>query len=240
MSDRFDDNPNLTLVYGNSYRELPILELYTPMIKQYLDKTYDVLYRALADHGRITAFKVDLHYQANKPLPKCAYGNEPITDFINSVKSQIAHDRKRSAKKFDRVNHTAFHYIWCREIGDTGRPHYHAFILVNAGAYDTLGDWINGRKNMAYRFFHAWARAIDLDIETAKYLVQFPENPPYHVVSRNDPQAIGLLYQHMSYLSKAYSKHYNDWVHCFDCSRKSHTERLEAPEAPSLSPLTVE
>jgi hypothetical protein len=89
---------------------------------------------------------------------------------------------------------------------------------LNASAYDTLGDWNNGRKNMAYRFFTAWARAIDIDVETAKYLVQFPQDTPYHVVSRNDQQAIGLLYRHMSYLSKAYSKQYVHWVHCFGYS----------------------
>lgn len=218
MYTRHTQNQNLFLVYGNSYREMPILEQYTPMIKQYLDRTYDVLYRALTAHGRITAYRIDLHYPANEPLPECAYNNKPITSFIKAVRDQIDHNRRASALRFNRVNDTEIHYIWCREIGITGRPHYHVYILVNAASYNVLGNWIKGRNNMGYRFISAWANAIGMDVEKARGLVQFPSENALHVVSRNDAVGIGLLYQHMSYLCKAYSKQYGGWLHSFDYS----------------------
>lgn len=219
MAQRHIDNPNLSLVYGSSYRELPIIELYTPMFSQYLDIVHNVLFSALEDHTRIAAFRVDLHYPADEPLPDFAYGNKAITAFIQSVKKQIMDHRKLASEKFDRVNHTAFHYVWVREIGDTGRPHYHVYIILNAYAYDSLGDWKNVKENMAYRFFRAWSKAIGVSVEQAVGLVQFPKENAIHVVSRNDPQAIGLLYHHMSYLCKVYSKVFTQWVHCIGSSQ---------------------
>lgn len=219
MGNRHTENPNLAHFYGSSYRGLPILEQYTPMLDGYLDIAHRVLFSALGDHTRIAAYRVDLHYPANEPLPDFAYGNKAITAFIQSVKKQIMKHRKLAAEKYDRINDTTFHYIWVREIGDTGRPHYHVYIILNAYAYDSLGDWKKVKENMAYRFFRAWSKAIGVSVEQAVGLVQFPKENAIHIVSRNDSQAISLLYEHMSYLCKAYSKVYEGWVHCIGSSQ---------------------
>lgn len=237
MPSRLIENPNLSLVYGHYYRDLPILEQYTPMIKQYLDRSYEVLYRVLADHGRIAAFRIDLHYPSGDPLPECAYSNKPISVFISSVRRQIEQHRHQSSLRYKRVNDTEFHYLWCREIGKTGRPHYHVYILLNAAAYNSLGDWVNGRNNMAYRFFTAWAEALGMPIDHAQKLVQFPLKNAIHLVSRNDAVGIGLLYQHMSYLCKAYSKQYVNWVHCFGNSRSICTQAAQPVTALPLSTI---
>ena len=198
MNQRHSNNSNLHLYYGNTFQNLPILEHYNPFIEEYLEASHAVLTGALRCHNHISSFRVDLHYPDNEELPECAYSNKPITDFIESLKNQINWDRAIKAKHFDRIHHTAFHYIWCREIGKTGRPHYHLVILLNKHAYDRLGKFDSDQMNIAKRMFKAWSKATGMPIEKARFMVQFPELNPVQYAYINNMDSIGQVFQRMS------------------------------------------
>jgi len=198
--------------------------------KQYVSRISSVINNAVNEYARVFAFRVDLrfpgdmldYYQRNSDIPN---GRVPrvgveMSRFVESFKAQIKHDLYVKSKSGSRVYPCNLRVVWCREINESERFHYHLLVLLNKDAYFTLGNY-KSPASMANRVVKAWASALALiNIEHAKRLVHFPDNHSYFI-DRNSAEFSKQLNDVMyrtSYLAKTATKQYGDRRHNFGAS----------------------
>jgi hypothetical protein len=213
---RHPENNNLTLFFGESYEGFDVLHQYAPLIEEYLSRALCVTRLALIKHPRTFAFRVDLRFRANQLIDD-AQTNKPLERFFASLRAKIHHNRKLRKEEAGYAHDTAIRYIWCREIGEHGVPHYHLAILLNRDAFFKLGKFETGRKNLFNLMVEAWASALKLPVEDARGLVEVPENPTYSL-TKYDWDAFNDFFRRVSYLCKAETKHFGDGVRSFGTS----------------------
>lgn len=213
---RHPKNNNLKLFFGESYEGFDVLLQHLPMVEEYLSRTLYVTRLALLKHPRTFAFRVDLHFPADWSFG--TNDNKPLERFIASFRAKIFHNRKLRAEESEYAHSTAVSYIWCREIGEHGVPHYHLAILLNGDAFFKLGKFKIGRKNLFNLLVEAWSSALRLPVEDLEGLVHIPENHAYKL-TRDDRDAFNAFFKRVSYLCKARTKHFGNGVHSFGTSR---------------------
>lgn len=214
---RHPENPNLTLSHDPTYQGFSVQSQRGPLIHEYLDISWSVIQRSLQDHNRVFAVRFDLRFPENGHHAH-ADSNLVIERFISSLKAKIRHNRNRAREANRYAHHTSVRYIWCRELGQHGVPHYHVALLLNNDAYCTLGIYALDRPNLFSRIHEAWASALGTQSNDVRGLVEFPQNP-YYLLQRNDPIAISDFFYRVSYLCKADTKYYGSGVHSFGASR---------------------
>lgn len=215
---RLSGNKNLKLYNASSYKGLPVITHRGPLLENYLESIWLVMFEALDDNRRVFAFRVDIRFPDGSTLAD-EYGNRVIERFFASLKAKINHSRKKAQEINPYAHTTRVRNAWAREIGDHGVPHYHLVILLNNDAFCTLGLYDLGRKNLFNRVNEALASALKLPLEAVIGLVEFPDSP-YYVLRLTDPDSIQNFFYRASYLCKADTKHYGNGVHSFGCSRK--------------------
>jgi hypothetical protein len=211
-------NPNLTLHVESYYQGLPIQVDKGPFIGEYLHRLHQTVMRATEKYREIFAFRFDLRFPSNYNPHELAYPNEVIDRFIESFKAKIKHNRQMASREHKYAHESAVRYVWTREVGQHGLPHYHLAILLNKDAFCALGRYEPGRDNMFNRLHEAWASALGLPVDAVAGLVHIPENPYYHL-HRDDPESVALFFYRASYLCKAATKVYGDGGHGFGASR---------------------
>ncbi|MPW31883.1 inovirus Gp2 family protein [Agarivorans sp. B2Z047] len=213
--------PTLKPLHTDShYAGYPVYLGKGPLFRCYLDATFNTLQRAIAEHPRTFAIRVDLRLPQNGRV----YNNQVITRFIKSLNSQLQHNRKQAALRLSYAHPNTLRYIWCREQQTGEQSHFHVLLLLNADAFDRLGLLTTRQGNMAARITRAWVSALGFcvhyDWDDIAPLVHFCKNGTYLVGQRHDDRAFNALFFRASYLSKKTSK-YNDYhQHAFGCSRK--------------------
>lgn len=214
---RHSQNSNLILHYDPYYCGLPVQSQQGPLVEDYLSRLKDVIETALGQYRSVFAFRFDLRFPVDQPLPY-AGDNLVLERFIASLKAKIRHNRHK-AQEINRYAHnTIVRYAWCRELGHHGIPHFHFVVLLNNDAFCTLGAFEMGRGNLYNRLIEAWASALSLPVERVRGLVQFPDHPVYHL-QRGDLRTLSELFFRASYLCKAATKHYGSGIHGFGASR---------------------
>lgn len=216
--NRNPQNTNLRLYYEDSYQGFPVQKMHAPLIVEYLNLLYLTMQRALNEHPRVFAFRVDLRLPANLDSNPYLGSNIVIERFVESFKAKVRHNRNLAKRKFGRAHDTTVRYVWAREIGRCGRPHFHFVIFLNSDAFCSLGVFEPGRENMFNRLQEAWASALGLPACTTVGLVEIPDNPCYYL-RRGDPTSMDDLFYRASYLCKAATKTYGNGCHGFGCSR---------------------
>lgn len=216
--NRHPENSNLLLHHEPHYRGLPIQMQKGPFIAQYLDRLYTTMSRALDEYSRVLAFRVDLRFPASTDLADLANANQALNRFFESLKAQIKHNRQVASQSNERVHGSSVRYVWARESGQLGRPHYHLVIFLNCDAYCSLGKYELGRDNLFNRLHKAWGSALGLPVEAVAGLVELPKNAAY-VLRRDCFADMADFYNRASYLCKVATKQYGDWQHAFGCSR---------------------
>lgn len=214
---RHPENTNLILHYDPMFEGLPVQTERGPLVVQYLDRLLNVQGRSLHQYGRVFAFRVDLRFPAGYIFPFID-NNEVIDRFFASFKAKIRHNRDGALAQNPYAHDTIVRYVWCREFGRLGIPHYHAAILLNYDAFCTLGSYELGRDNLFNKTNSAWSSSLGPDVTNTAGLVEFPENP-FYILHRGDHQAIGEFFYRASYLCKADTKHYGNGAHGFGSSR---------------------
>jgi hypothetical protein len=214
---RHPKNNNLKLFFGESYEGFDVLHQHAPLFEEYLSRVLCVTRLALLKHPRTFAFRVDLRFPAGQLIDD-AQTNKPLERFFASLRAKIYHNRKSRVEEAGYAHNTAVSYVWCREIGEHGVPHYHLAILLNRDAFFKLGKFKIGRKNLYNILVEAWASALKLPVKDSKGLVEIPENPSYSLTS-DDRDAFNDFFCRVSYLCKARTKHFGDGVHSFGTSR---------------------
>jgi hypothetical protein len=217
---QISENPNLHIFPHNDFNGFGIQLNHRPYVKEYLDRLWQTIEKATWEYPRTFAARFDLRFPSNILIDT---SNAVISDFFESLKAKIAHDRQRSAKRHDRVHDTRLRYVWAREYGEHGIPHFHCLILLNHDAYYKLGQpYSETEKNTETLFTRiqgAWAQALGLSLTEASGLVYRPPNAEYFINSNNGVSSIGDLFYRCSYMCKTKTKHFSDGFHSFGCSR---------------------
>lgn len=214
---RHPENHNLHLYYSDTFEDLPLMIEKGPFVREYLERLKATIDLALAQYPRVLAFRADLRLPESAELPSYAYTNEVISRFFASFKAKIQRNR---ALALDRggLHDSGVHYVWSREVGSKGRPHYHLLILVNRDAFYTVGRLGSKVPNMINRMQEAWASALGLSVEQAAGLVHIPTNAQYRI-DRKNTEELRCLFLRASYLCKVATKSYGDRHRSFDCSK---------------------
>lgn len=208
---RHNDNTNLRLINGNTYRGYPVQSDHGPLVANYLDKVIETMSLALEQHSKVFAFRLDLRFPSWFEQSDSST-NEHIRRFIEKFDAIIqAHLRrgKHSSK---------LRYIWVREIGKHQNIHHHLAILLNGNAYSTVGNFSLGNKNLFTRIVDAWARALGVMPQEITSCVHIPENAGYRL-SRSSTETTNAFIYRVSYLCKSKTKQYGAQSHSFSSSR---------------------
>ncbi len=214
---RHPENNNLTLFFDETFKGFDVQYWHAPLLEEYLSRALCVTQLALLKHPRTFAFRVDLRFPANQLIDD-AQTNKPLERFFKSLQAKIKHNRLLRAKESGHAHGTAVSYIWCRELGEHGVPHYHLAILLNKDAFYKLGKFETGRKNLFNLLVEAWASALGLPVQEAVGLVEIPDNHAYKL-TRDDRDTFNNFFKRVSYFCKARTKHFGDGVHSFGTSR---------------------
>lgn len=209
---------NHHLYYNPTFRGLPLMAGYLPMITEMLDSLHGAISCSLEDYSRVFAFRFDLHLPTWIQAGTDAVSNVIVSRFIDSLKSKIRHNRTRAAEISGYAHDSRVRYFWVREVGEWGRVHYHCVVMLNRDAFNWLGRYQSTGDNMAVRIVSAWASALGLAVEQVRELVHFPESPSF-MLSRDDPTSMAALFHRASYLCKAATKHFGYGHHGYSSSR---------------------
>ena len=215
---RHPSNTNLSLYYGNTYQGFPVQVAKGPFICEYLNRLYQTVGRALTQYPRVFAFRFDLRLPTETQLPDFVCTNQVIERFMESFKAKIAHNRSQARQLNKYAHDSKVRYVWAREQGQHGKPHYHLAILLNRDAFTALGKFETGRDNMFNRLEQAWASALGLSVEAVRGLVELPRNPCYHL-NLGELGGQAEFFHRASYLCKAATKVFGDGSHGFGASR---------------------
>jgi hypothetical protein len=156
-------------------------EKYNSLISSYmLRRAYDVTSNFSEKHDRMFTLRADFRFaQSHVPgepdMPICFQKDDEkaITRAIESLKSQLREDHKRSGRAGEP---TPLGYIWARERVTGERPHYHLVLLFNKDVYGYLGDYTKpDADNMGTRIQKAWCSAIGLSYPYYASRVEFPK-----------------------------------------------------------------
>lgn len=184
---------------------------------EYLERTRQVIDLSLQEYRRVFAFRLDLRFPAGQYQP-CLDGNDVLERFFASLKAKIRHNRNKAQESNPYAHDSTVRYVWCREFGQHGVPHYHMAILLNNDAFCTLGKFELDRDNLFNRLHEAWASALGLAVQSVVGLVELPRNS-FYLLRRNDPESIADFFYRVSYLCKAETKVFGDGTHAFGASR---------------------
>lgn len=217
MRVRHPQNSSLRLWYEPTYKGLPVQIQRGPLVEDYLDRLHQTTLRALAAHPRTFGFRVDLRFPERMNLDEFSC-NALLQRFVDSFKAKISYNRQLARRQLARVHDTDVRFVWAREIGQHGRPHYHFAFFLNNDAFHTVGQFEAGRRNI-YNYLHeAWASALPIPEEGAFGLVHFVERGAHHLQA-NNPQSVADFFYLASYLCKSATKEYGDGAHGFGSSR---------------------
>ena len=214
---RHHKNHNLMIHDEADYCGLPIQGDKGPFVQQYLERLRKTIENALHQYSRVFAFRVDLRFPAGIDLPEI-YSNHVVERFVESLKAKIRHNRQMARQENRYAHDSNVRFVWAREVGLYGRPHYHMAILLNFEAFNSLGKFEPGRDNMFNRLTQAWASALGLSVDDVRGLVEIPANPAYCLL-RNDPRSQAEFFYRASYLCKVATKVYGNGQHGFGASR---------------------
>jgi hypothetical protein len=136
---RNSQNANLQFHYEETYQGLPVQMKHGPLIVEYLALLYLTMQRALNEHTRTFAFRVDLRFPEKLDTAAFIASNIMMERFFASFKAKIRHIRATAKKKNRYAHDTTVRYVWAREIGHRARPHFHLVIFLNNDAFFSLG-----------------------------------------------------------------------------------------------------
>lgn len=117
-------NPNHSLHFDTEYAGLHLQDK-GPYIAEYLDRLHSTIHQALNQYREVFAFRFDLRLPTNHLPNGHSYENELIDRFIESFKAKIKHNRQLARRENPYAHDSVVRYVWAKEVGHRGRPHYH-------------------------------------------------------------------------------------------------------------------
>ncbi|MFS1959842.1 inovirus Gp2 family protein [Vibrio lentus] len=206
----------LKITNNDTFNGLPILKPKGGLVLSYLDKLYDTIDKAVTQHPRTTAIRVDLRLAKSLLFDDTGV----IKNFIASLDAQIQADLSRKKRRGRTARSCKVRYAWCKERSTSLSHHYHLVLLLNKDVYHSLGRF-DQKGNLSDMIKKAWCRTLDIKANEGDTLVHFPDCPTYWLDKNSDKfdQQVDSLFKRVSYLAKVETKHYGDKTRSFGCSR---------------------
>lgn len=204
-----------------------------PLNQYHLKRSAETINRALAEHPRTSAIRVDLRFPAQEQylcqdMPRVFADTDPavITRFIASLDAKISAAQNRKRKEGKRVHPCTLRYIWVKEYSQNHQIHYHVLLLLNKDAYHLIGDYEYSPRNtdLGSMIREAWCSALRVDCNVYWPLIHFPNNPIYYLNSNDHPddfrKSWDALFYRISYFAKESTKQCGTGYRAFGCSQK--------------------
>ncbi|WP_336983073.1 MULTISPECIES: inovirus Gp2 family protein [unclassified Cedecea] len=192
----------------------------------YMKNISKVINNATGEHIRTSVFTFVLRlpdYYDKGDSIACTPDLRPglMERFQGAFRARItAHQQRRKREKL-QVCPTNTRHVWVREVGTSGKSHYHAAIFVNKDTFNGLGNYSEEDHNLGSYISEAWLSALGLlDFPEYRTLVAFNNTPHYLEslrVDRFGQQYLGL-WRHLSYFAKEHTKVYSKEERSFGCS----------------------
>ncbi|ECO0852757.1 inovirus Gp2 family protein [Salmonella enterica] len=132
--------------------------------------------------------------------------------FTGALRARIAAHQKRRKKEELQVCLTGLRHVWVREVGKSGKSHYHMAIFVNKDTFNGLGDYSKEEHNLGSYIGEAWLSALGL-LEFPEYRTLVSLNNKPHSLERLRVDRYGeqilKLRSHLEYFAKERTKSYN-------------------------------
>jgi hypothetical protein len=113
------------------------------------------------------------------------------------------------------------HYVWTREFGRSGKPHYHCALLLNKQTFRGLGEFHPGAQSLFGMICSAWASALEMESADTSGLVSVPKKNHTYWLKRSE--RYDDLFYRLSYFAKLESKQFGLASHNFGTSRAPST-----------------
>lgn len=140
-------------------------------------------------HSRVTVVRLDLHFPEGH-VTNNKLENTMLSRYIKRCKADLGSSTWGTHKRFV--------HGWVKEVGESGKSHYHLFfafqtLQLNLGLLS--GDGHTG----------VWKLLEDSWSELAGGTVHFSRQ---HRLTRGNPEALANCFYHLSYLAKVRDKHF--------------------------------
>ncbi|MDO6465530.1 inovirus Gp2 family protein [Pseudoalteromonas carrageenovora] len=172
-----------------------------------------VLNHAIEQSPRLNVVRFDLYlpnYYQSIDTPK-AVANNLISRFFASLKARLSSDAIQRRRLGHRVHDTKLYYVWAREFGELAdKEHYHIAIFINKDRFHSLGSYDCNSGSLASLIIQAWASALDIPVDEAQSLVNFPDKACNWVESNSKSHSTqrGISVSRLNYLAKNKTKVY--------------------------------
>lgn len=191
---------------------------------QILSRIHDQLMSLLSYHSRVKVVRIDLRFPNNHE-PCHRREGQLLSAYIKKVKQVLG---SSAWGQVENVVHGAV-----KEIGNTGKTHFHLFFGFQA-KHKVLG-LINGNGHSGlWRVLdQAWK---ELSAGTTHII------PRVHTLQRGDFVKLGCCFYHLSYMAKARTKHFNTGENYkrYVSSRVKRKNNLTASDDPIILPGTAD
>lgn len=220
LPKRHPENKELTLWYEPEYNGAPILTTQGPMVKEYLDGLIETYTKHSQQYTKRFVVMVNLYFPTHSSLDPRVQ-QDYFKRFIASLTAQIdAHGERKRAKGDGRTNKIRFCRVY--EDGFNRGLHVHAVLFFNGHSFRALGDFNSTQNNLYHRIVAAWASALGLyPCQVIQDGLIDLSHGGYYIDSNdvNKSQLVKQMFEHYSYICKAYSKRYDLPVKVFSRSR---------------------
>ncbi|MGO2134950.1 MAG: inovirus Gp2 family protein [Marinobacter sp.] len=218
MPKRHPSNRNLHLHAFDSFGGMPVQTMFLPMVTEYLGALHTTLVNAVCDYPRVLAVRFDpVIPTAISDRMTAEDHKKLIKRFIASLKATIEHDRERKCQA-GWAPDTKVRYVWCREVGTNGKPHYHFLLILRRDVYHMLGKACSPNENLFNRISRSWHSALGLEWSREQPLIYVSSHPVYWIDRGNDEQ-FNEAFHRASYMCKADTKQYGNGMRAFGTSR---------------------
>ncbi|CAH6615327.1 hypothetical protein AI2935V1_4340, partial [Citrobacter freundii] len=184
----------------------------------YMKRITDIINFATKAHARTSVFTLVLRlpeYRDTGDSIACVpdLSSGLMERVIGALISRVTAHQKRRKREGHQVCPTDLRYVWVREVGTSGKSHYHMAIFVNKDTFNGLGNYSKEDHNLGSYICEAWLSALGL-LEFPEYrtLVNLNNTPHYLERLRVDRfgQQILKLRSHLEYFAKEHTKSYNN------------------------------
>ena len=184
---------------------------------EYMKRITDIINFATTAQARTSVFTFVLRLPEHRDtddsiacVPDLSSGlMERVT---GALRARLTAHQKRRKREGHQVCPTDLRHLWVREVGISGKSHYHMAIFVNKDTFNGLGNYSKEDHNLGSYICEAWLSALGL-LEFPEYrtLVAFNDAPHYLERLRVDRygQQILSLRSHLEYFAKERTKIYS-------------------------------
>lgn len=218
---RHNSDPNLWIYNGYYYNGMPLVWQQGPFIHNYLQRIDETIQGALREHASIMAVRVDLRLPLQFDWRRQPDWRPVFSRFIASLKAKIEARRAKAIRDGKRFHPTKVHFIWTREFGQNGHPHYHCALFFNKQSFRGLGKFNPCSGSLYGMISSAWASALGMEEHLADGFVSIPKNPIYRITRS---ERYDDLFYRLSYFAKLASKLFGSGSHNFGTSRTTVAE----------------